>query len=117
MTIDDLPARTATIRSRVRHPAAVAAAISPDDTDEIHTRVEDGAVVADVERPTTTSLESTVDDYVVALDVATAVTSIVDSADGAGGGARDDAVDEGGAVDETGAVTDRQTNDEHDTQR
>ncbi|GAB3681168.1 hypothetical protein GCM10028857_04980 [Salinarchaeum chitinilyticum] len=52
-------------------PETVAAAIGPDDTDEIDTRVEDGRVVTTIERETTGGLEATIDDYVVALDVAT----------------------------------------------
>jgi hypothetical protein len=62
--------RRATIESEVDAPATVAAAIAPDDTDEIDTRVEDGRVVATIERETTGGLSATIDDYVVALDVA-----------------------------------------------
>jgi hypothetical protein len=62
--------RRATIESEVDAPATVAAAIAPDDTDEIHTRVEDGRVVTTIERETTGGLTATIDDYVVALDVA-----------------------------------------------
>lgn len=62
--------RRATIESEVDAPATVAAAIAPDDTDEIRTRVENGRVVATIERETTGGLEATIDDYVVALDVA-----------------------------------------------
>lgn len=76
--------RSATIRSEIPNAATVAAAIAPDDTDDIHTRCADGAVVVDVERPTTASLEATVDDAVVALDVASTVAghagSLVDRA-------------------------------------
>nr|WP_049894522.1 KEOPS complex subunit Pcc1 [Salinarchaeum sp. Harcht-Bsk1] len=63
--------RRATITSEVDSPATVAAAIAPDDTEEIDTRVEDGLVVSTIERETTGGLEATIDDYVVALDVAT----------------------------------------------
>ncbi|WP_248516132.1 KEOPS complex subunit Pcc1 [Salinarchaeum laminariae] len=66
-----LNARRATITSEVDSPETVAAAIAPDDTDEIDTRVEDGRVVTTIERETTGGLEATIDDYVVALDVAT----------------------------------------------
>lgn len=72
--------RRARIRSDVTTAEVVAAAIAPDDTDDIDTRVEDGAVVATIERPTTASLEATVDDYVVALGVA---TEVVEAARGA----------------------------------
>ncbi|WP_135304506.1 KEOPS complex subunit Pcc1 [Haloarcula amylovorans] len=50
--------------------AHVAAAVSPDNTDEMTTRVEDDAVVTTVERDSTGGLQSTVDDYVVNLRVA-----------------------------------------------
>lgn len=48
----------------------VAAAISPDNTDEMETRVVDGAVVTDIERGSTGSLRSTADDYLRNLSVA-----------------------------------------------
>ncbi|WP_254767560.1 KEOPS complex subunit Pcc1 [Salinilacihabitans rarus] len=65
--------RRATIRTSHDDPARIAAAIAPDNTDEMETRVEDGAVVTRIERRTTGGLHSTVDDYVVNLDVATDV--------------------------------------------
>jgi hypothetical protein len=55
--------------------AAVAAALKPDNTDDMETRVEGAAVVTTVERPSTSSLQSTVDDYVVNLDVAAQLTT------------------------------------------
>jgi hypothetical protein len=55
--------------------AAVAAALAPDNTAEIDTRVEGATVVTTVQRPTTGSLQSTVDDYVVNLDVAAQLTT------------------------------------------
>jgi len=62
--------RTATLRSAVDGPETVARAVRPDNTAEMATRVEDGAVVTDIERETTSGLRSTVDDYVVNLTVA-----------------------------------------------
>lgn len=62
--------RTARIESSVSNPDAVAAAIAPDNTDEVTTWVEDGAVVTEIRRDSTASLEATVDDYVLNLDVA-----------------------------------------------
>ncbi|MBX0294699.1 KEOPS complex subunit Pcc1 [Haloarcula nitratireducens] len=50
--------------------ATIAAAVSPDNTDEMTTRVEDDAVVTAVERDSTGGLQSTVDDYVVNIRVA-----------------------------------------------
>jgi len=48
----------------------VAAALRPDNTDEVTTRVDGDAVVTTVARETTGGLQSTVDDYVVNLTVA-----------------------------------------------
>ena len=64
--------RTATIRTEHECPATVAAAVAPDNTAEMETRVESGAVVTTIERGTTGGLQSTVDDYVINLDVAEA---------------------------------------------
>lgn len=79
----DRAPRRARVRSEVAGAETVAAAIAPDDTDEIDTRLVDGAVVATIERPTTASLEATLDDYVVALGVATAVVDAAESGTGA----------------------------------
>jgi hypothetical protein len=65
--------KRATIRTRHDRPATIAAAVAPDNTPEMDTRVEDGSVVTTVERPTTGGLQSTVDDYVVNLSVAARV--------------------------------------------
>ena len=62
--------KRATVRTRHDDPEVVAAAIIPDNTPEMDTRVEDGSVVTTVERETTGGLQSTVDDYVVNLSVA-----------------------------------------------
>lgn len=66
--------RRAEIRTELADAETVAAAIRPDNTDQMQTRVEDGAVVTTIERETTGGLRSTVDDYVVNLDVATRTT-------------------------------------------
>jgi hypothetical protein len=55
--------------------AAVAAALRPDNTAEMTTRVEDDAVVTTIERDSTSGLQSTVDDYVVNLRVAAQLTN------------------------------------------
>jgi hypothetical protein len=68
----------ATIRSRVADPETVAAALSPDDTDEMSTRVEDGRVIARIERPTAGGLRTTADDYVTNLQVAVQLTTDTD---------------------------------------
>jgi hypothetical protein len=57
---------------------AVAAALAPDNTAEMDTRVEGSTVVTTIERPSTASLQSTVDDYVVNLDVAAQLTTTDD---------------------------------------
>jgi len=66
--------RRAEIRTDLADAETVAAAIRPDNTDQMQTRVEDGVVVTTIERETTGGLRSTVDDYVVNLDVATRTT-------------------------------------------
>lgn len=60
----------ATVRTTHDRPAVVAAAVRPDNTPEIETRVVDGAVETTVERTTASELRATVDDYVVNLTVA-----------------------------------------------
>jgi len=52
------------------HATRVAAAVRPDNTDQMTTRVVDDAVVTTIERDSTSGLQSTVDDYVVNLRVA-----------------------------------------------
>jgi hypothetical protein len=63
--------RHATVRTAVPDPETVARAVRPDNTAQMRTRVEDGAVVTDIARDGTGGLRSTVDDYVVNLTVAT----------------------------------------------
>lgn len=62
--------RRAEIRTELDEADAVAAALRPDNTDEMDTHVEDGTIVTTIERETTGGLRSTVDDYVVNVDVA-----------------------------------------------
>jgi hypothetical protein len=56
----------------------VAAALAPDNTASMTTRVEGDQVVTDVERATTGGLQSSVDDYVVNVSVADAVAQTAD---------------------------------------
>jgi len=77
--------RTATIRTELAEAETIAAAVRPDNTPEIDTRVEDGgdadeagAVVTTVERETTGGLRTTVDDYVVNLGVAQRVVQVAE---------------------------------------
>ena len=65
--------RRATIETTHGSPdsaARVAAAVRPDNTDQMTTRVDGDAVVTTIERDSTSGLQSTVDDYVVNLRVA-----------------------------------------------
>jgi hypothetical protein len=62
--------RTAALRTVHDDPALVAAALRPDDTPEVDTRADDGAVVTRIERDRTGGLARTVDDYAVNLRVA-----------------------------------------------
>ena len=62
--------KRATIRTEVDRPELVAAALEPDNTDEMSTRVDGEAVVTTIERETTGSLRTTADDYVTNLAVA-----------------------------------------------
>ena len=71
--------RTATIRTTVAQPELVAAALRPDNTAEMETRVEDGHVVTTIERETASGLRSTVDDYVVNLDVAVTIEQLTNA--------------------------------------
>jgi hypothetical protein len=69
--------RTARLRTTHERPAVVAAALSPDNTDSIDTRVDGDAVVTTIARETTGGVHSTVDDYVVNLTVAETVARTV----------------------------------------
>ena len=66
--------RRARLRTEHDRPDVVAAAVRPDNTDEMSTTVEDGAVVTTIERDSTGGLRTTVDDYVTNLTVAQRVT-------------------------------------------
>ena len=67
--------KAATIRTEHADAAAVAVAVAPDNTPEMETCIEDGAVRTTIERETTSGLQSTVDDYVVNVDVAETVAA------------------------------------------
>jgi hypothetical protein len=62
--------RRATVRTTHDDPETVAAAVAPDNTDEMATDVDGDAVETRIERPSTGGLAATVDDYVVNLIVA-----------------------------------------------
>jgi hypothetical protein len=73
--------RRARFRTRHGDPEAVARALVPDNTDQMHTAVEDGTVVTTVERPTTGGLRTTADDYLTNLQVASQLTDATDTND------------------------------------
>ncbi len=66
--------RRVTIRTTHDRPAVIAAALAPDNTAEMSTRVDDGAVVTTIERTNTGGLRTTADDYVSNLTVAQRIT-------------------------------------------
>jgi len=66
--------RHATVRTDHTDAAtarSVAAAIRPDNTDEMDTQADGASITTTVRRETTGGLHSTLDDYVVNLQVAT----------------------------------------------
>lgn len=67
--------RTMTLRTTHEHAETVAAAISPDNTEEMETTVQEGAIHTTIERPTTGGLRATATDYIANLQVADAVAS------------------------------------------
>jgi hypothetical protein len=76
--------RRARVATRHADAALVAAAVGPDNTDSMETRVEGDRVVTTIERETTGGLQSSVDDYVVNLTVAAAVCDATTTRDGRG---------------------------------
>jgi hypothetical protein len=69
--------RTARVETTHEEAALVAAALAPDDTDSITTKIDATRIVTDIERETTGGLQATVDDYVVNLTVAETVIDTV----------------------------------------
>ncbi len=66
--------RRARCRTASSNPEIVAAALAPDNTDEMDTQVDGDAIETRLTRETTGGLRATVDDYVVNLSVAERVT-------------------------------------------
>lgn len=73
--------KRATVRTALPDAERVAAAVRPDNTPELLTRVEGDAVVTTVERPTSAGLRSTLDDYLVNVALASAVGATADRHD------------------------------------
>lgn len=70
--------RRATIRTETPdewRARIIAAALSPDNTEEMTTTVNGATVETTIERPTTGGLRTTVDDYVTNLTVAAQCTN------------------------------------------
>ncbi|QAU12716.1 hypothetical protein EKH57_08265 [Halorubrum sp. BOL3-1] len=113
--------RVATVRTEHADAATVAAALGPDETDSMRTRVDGDVVACTVSRPTTSGLQATVDDHLVNLrvadraierarahlgnDSANADSANADSADAADATHRFDATDEPQTTD-TDTITD-----------
>lgn len=70
--------KTATLETTHDTAAVVAAAITPDNTDEIDTRTDDDTIVTTITRPTTGGLRATATDYIANVDVATEVVATID---------------------------------------
>jgi hypothetical protein len=66
----------ACIRTTHDDPETVAAALAPDNTDEMETRVDGSTVVTTIERETTGGLTRTADDYISNLTVAQRILTI-----------------------------------------
>ena len=66
--------RTATVRTTHGDAEVVAAALRPDNTAEMSTRVDGDAVVTEIERDSTGGLRTTADDYLANLTVAQRTT-------------------------------------------
>ena len=87
-TRGDGATRTATVRTTHADPDIVAAALAPDETDSMATRVDGDAIECAIERPTTGGLRSTADDHVVNLHVADRIVERARAHLAAGDGAR-----------------------------
>lgn len=59
-----------TIRTSHGRPAVVAEALRPDNTEQMSTAVDDGAVLTAIERPSDDGLRATADDYLRNVRVA-----------------------------------------------
>jgi len=71
---DEKPRKRATVRTTHATEATaarVAAAVEPDNTDQMTTQVDGSTVETTIDRETARGLQATADDYVVNLHVAT----------------------------------------------
>lgn len=70
--------RTVTIRTRHDRPATIAAAVVPDNTTEMSTRVTEEEVQTTIERSSTGGLRATATDYIANVQVASDVAAHAD---------------------------------------
>jgi len=70
--------KRALVHTRFPDADRAAAAVRPDNTTDLTTRVEDGAVVTSIERESTSGLRATLDDYLVNLSVARSIDERTD---------------------------------------
>ncbi|WP_096393664.1 KEOPS complex subunit Pcc1 [Halorubrum trapanicum] len=108
--------RTATVRTRHADAATVAAALGPDETDSMRTRVDGDVVACTVARPTTGGLQSTLDDHLVNLRVADRVIDRArDHATADADAANADAADAAAPLDSTDEPQTTDTDTQSDT--
>jgi hypothetical protein len=67
--------RTLVVRTTHDDPETIAAAIQPDNTDDMHTSVDRTTIETAIDRETTSGLQATADDYVVNIHVAVQCTT------------------------------------------
>lgn len=71
----------ATIHTRHDDPETVAAAITPDNTPEVTTSVDDDGVTTTIERDSIGGLRATITDYLRAISVAEETVQLVTNDD------------------------------------
>jgi len=119
--------RRATIRTAHADPEAIAAAVAPDNTDEMATRVEpiddtaatdarDGVVVTTIERDGTSGLQSTVDDTLVNLAVAEQIACVARGEPDARPASGAESTSSAESPTEAESTADQPTTDTNDTQ-
>ncbi|MFB6304155.1 MAG: KEOPS complex subunit Pcc1 [Haloferacaceae archaeon] len=111
--------RRARVRTEHADPETVAAALRPDDTPSMRTRVAGGTVLTEIERDGTGGLRTTLDDYLVNVRVAERVVRAATAATTADGEGDDDPTADGeGDDDPDDGIDDERrsdTTDTHDT--
>lgn len=67
----------ATLRTHHDRSAVVAAAVSPDNTTEMRTRVEEDRVITEIERNSTGGLRASATDYIANVRVADEIATMM----------------------------------------